>query len=55
MLIYGSKEQSMPEIIPAGEWEFGGVTISWIQIVIFVNIARSDVFFDMVCEKHASG
>jgi len=35
MLLYGSKEQSVPEIIPNVQFHLGGVTLSLIQLVIF--------------------
>ena len=36
MLIYGSREQSMPEILPQGQWEIGSVSISMAQALIFI-------------------
>ena len=44
MLIYGSKEQSLPEIIPYMQWELGGVSFSLIQLIIFVT-SLSLMFF----------
>lgn len=35
MLIYGSKEQNMPEILPAWQLDLGGATISLMQVIIF--------------------
>ncbi len=35
MLIYGSKEQNMPEILPSWQLDFGGVTFSLVQMIIF--------------------
>ena len=36
MLLYGSKEKNMPEILPAWHLDAGGVTISLVQGIIFV-------------------
>ncbi len=36
MLIYGSKEQTIPEILPAWQVDLGGVTITLIQIIILI-------------------
>ena len=35
MLLYGSKEQNMPAILPARQVEWGGVTVSPVQGIIF--------------------
>ncbi len=35
MLIYGAKEQSVPEFMPNGHVEIGSVSISWMQLIIF--------------------
>jgi len=37
MLIYGSREQSVPEIIPNILFEFGSVSVSLIQLIIFTT------------------
>ena len=37
MLIYGLKEQSVPEVIPNLRWHWGGVSFSLIQLVIFAT------------------
>ena len=37
MLIYGAKEQSMPEIIPNVQWHLGKASFSLIQLIIFVT------------------
>ena len=35
MLIYGSKEQNMPQILPTWQLDLGGVTVSLVQVIIF--------------------
>ena len=35
MLIYGSKEQNMPQILPAWQLDLAGVTLSLVQVIIF--------------------
>lgn len=35
MLIYGAREQNVPEILPAKQWDVAGISISLIQLVIF--------------------
>jgi len=37
MLIYGSKEQSMPDVLPRWQLDLGGVTVSLIQLIIFAT------------------
>jgi branched-chain amino acid transport system permease protein len=37
MLLYGSKEQVMPEVLPHKRLEFAGVTVSLVQLVIFAT------------------
>lgn len=44
MLIYGSKEQTVPEILPAWQVDLGGVTITLIQIIILI-VSVSLMFF----------
>lgn len=36
MLLYGSKEQSVPEIIPSVRFQWGAVSFSFLQVIIFV-------------------
>jgi branched-chain amino acid transport system permease protein len=44
MLVYGSKEQTVPEILPPWQAEIGGVTITLIQILILI-VSVSLMFF----------
>ncbi len=44
MLIYGSKEQTVPEILPSWQVDIGGVTITLIQIIILI-VSVSLMFF----------
>ena len=37
MLIYGSKEQVMPELLPYWQMDIGGVTVSLVQVLIFAT------------------
>ncbi len=37
MLIYGSKEQNIPEVIPMVRFDLGGFSFSLIQLIIFVT------------------
>ena len=37
MLLYGSKEQSFPEVVPSVHFETGGFSVSLIQLMIFIS------------------
>ena len=55
MLIYGSKEQAMPDILPQWQVDLGGVTISSIQIIIFVAAPSLMVFLTLFVKKTLMG
>ncbi len=44
MLIYGSKEQSLPDIVPMLRWKLGPVSFSLMQVLIFL-VSVSLLFF----------
>ncbi len=37
MLIYGSKEKNMPDVLPRWQLDLGGVTVTFIQLIIFAT------------------
>lgn len=55
MLIYGSKEQIMPETLPRRQLEFGGVTVSLIQLVIFAVAPLLMVLLNAFVKKTLAG
>ncbi|MBI4352859.1 MAG: branched-chain amino acid ABC transporter permease [Candidatus Omnitrophica bacterium] len=55
MLIYGSKDQSVPEIIPHVRFEFHGVSFSLTQCVIFLTSIALMVFLTWFIQKTKLG
>ena len=55
MLIYGSKEQNMPEVLPYWQMDIAGVTFSLIQGIIFVTSVSLMVFLTYFIKNTAIG
>ena len=55
MLMFGSKEQSVPEIVPPLRWDVGPLSFSLIQIVIFAVSIGLMIFLNQFIQKTKMG
>lgn len=55
MLIYGSREQSVPEVVPSASLEAGGVSVSSMQALIFAVSLAMMYFLDRFVRKTRTG
>jgi branched-chain amino acid transport system permease protein len=55
MLIYGSREKSMPEVLPPWTFDLGGVTLTLVQIIIFVTGLSLMAFLNFFVKHTAVG
>lgn len=55
MLIYGSREQSVPEVLPLMSFELGGVSVSSMQALIFAVSLAMMFFLDRFVRRTRTG
>jgi branched-chain amino acid transport system permease protein len=55
MLLYGSKEQSMPDLLPRSQVDIGGVTVSLVQFIIFVAALSLMVLLTLFVKRTKMG
>ncbi len=55
MLLYGSKEQIMPDILPQWQIDLSGVTVSLIQGMILVTAVSLMIFLNLFVKKTSTG
>ncbi|MCG3175594.1 MAG: High-affinity branched-chain amino acid transport system permease protein LivH [Candidatus Omnitrophica bacterium] len=55
MLLYGSREQSVPEVLPMVSWEVGGVSVSGMQLLILAVSAAMMVGLDRFVRRTRTG
>lgn len=55
MLLYGSKEQSMPDVLPRWQLDLGGVTVSLIQLIIFACALSLMAFLTLFIKRTRVG
>ncbi len=55
MLLFGSKEQVMPDILPHWQVDAGGVTISLVQVLIVIAAVSLMVLLNLFVKKTSTG
>ena len=55
MLLYGSKEQVMPDILPSWQIDLAGVTVSFVQVLILVVTVLLMIFLNLFIKKTSTG
>ncbi len=55
MLLYGTKEQVMPDILPHWQADLAGVTVSLVQVLIFVSSVLLMVLLELFVKKTRTG
>ena len=55
MLLYGSKEQVMPDILPHWQADFAGVTVTLVQILILVAAVTLMIVLNLFVKRTSTG
>ncbi len=55
MLLYGTKEQVMPDILPHWQVDLAGVTVSLVQVLIVVAAVSLMIFLNLFVKKTSTG